>query len=145
MTVTCDYPSRRVRQGYTGIQAQEMPQSMSDNPDIPPSVYLPQGSTPSNPQLHSESGSKPRDNEPEKDNEKSPLSFTLASRQIKIGFGMRLNPAPHAVRTNIVPSILLQSHTKTAPQPSPDKTIEKPRFRGNPPGFRGNWRNPSHL
>ncbi|KIJ96691.1 hypothetical protein K443DRAFT_10436 [Laccaria amethystina LaAM-08-1] len=23
-----------------------------------------------------------------------------------------------------------------------DKTIEKPRFRGNPPGFRGNWRNP---
>jgi hypothetical protein len=23
-----------------------------------------------------------------------------------------------------------------------DKTIEKPRFRRNPPGFRGYWRNP---
>ena len=26
-----------------------------------------------------------------------------------------------------------------------DKTIEKPHFRRNPPGFQGNWRNPSHL
>ncbi|EDR00858.1 uncharacterized protein LACBIDRAFT_333788 [Laccaria bicolor S238N-H82] len=38
------------------------------------SVYPPQGETPSKPQLHSESGIKPRDSEPEKDNQKSLLS-----------------------------------------------------------------------
>ena len=49
---------------------------MSDNAVISPaSVSLPQGNTP-NPQIHSESGVKPRDSETEKDNEKSPLSFT---------------------------------------------------------------------
>ena len=62
------------------IQAQEMPQCasyMSDNAVISSaSVSLPQGNAPSNPQLHSESSIKPRDNEREKDNEKSPLSFT---------------------------------------------------------------------